>query len=107
MGQAKSIYIDGRDHGADQEEIPRFVDHQARDSYYEYPDICGMLGAIRDRHLRAGHPFPLKDKPLVNAAMIGLSEGRRKPPAWQRASVTAEMRQIERGPGDCGTSFHH
>ena len=106
FGQAKSVYMNGQDNGADQEEILKFVDHQACNSYYEYPDICDMLGAIRDRHLRAGYPGPLKDKLLVKGAMIDLSEGRRKPPAWQRASMVAEMRQIERGPGNCGTSFH-
>ena len=82
MGQAKLVYMDGRDHGADQEEILRFVDHQACNSYYEYSDICDMLVAIRDMHLRAGYPGPLKDKPLVNVAMIDLSERRREPPAW-------------------------
>ena len=98
LGQAKPIYMNGRDHVAGQEGIMRFVDHQESNSYYEYSDICDMLDAIRDMHLRAGYPGPPKDKPLVNIAMVALSERRRELPAGQRASVVApeaEVRQIE------------
>ena len=91
--------MDGRDPEADQEKNLRFVDHKAFNSYCEYSAICVMLVAIRDEHLRAGLPNPLKDKPLVNIAMIDLSERRRETPDWEREPVAAseaETRQIER-----------
>ena len=75
-----TVYLDGRGPEADKEEVLRFVDHKAFNSYYEYSAICGMLVAIRDEHLRAGFSNPLKDKPLVNIAVIDLSERRRETP---------------------------
>ena len=97
-GARTPVYLNGRDPEADQEVTQRLVDHKASNSYYEYSAICVVLVAIRDEHLRAGFPNPLKDKPLVNTAMVDLSERRREAPAWWRAPVAAseaEARQIE------------
>ena len=57
-----------------------------------------MPVAMRDKHVRAGFPDPLEEKPLVNIAVIGLSGMRREISAWLRESVAAweaEARQIE------------
>ena len=48
--------MNGRDPRADQEAILRFVDQKAFNSHCEYSAICGMLVAIRDKHLRAFFP---------------------------------------------------
>ena len=98
-GARRPVYLDSRDPEADQEGILRSVGHKAFNPYSKYSAICGMPVAIREEHLRAGFPNPLKDKPLVYIAMVGPSERRRKTPAWWRASVAAleaEARQIER-----------
>ena len=89
-GAGRSVYLDGQDPWADQEEILRFVTHQAYNSHCDYSAICDMLSAIQVEHLRAGLPDPLTDKPLAGISMKDI----------------AEMRQIEHGPEDCGTSFN-
>ena len=93
----RSLYLDGRDPWADQEEILRFVAHKAYNVGYDYSAICDMLCAIRDEHRLAGLPNPLRDKPLVRRAMQEISEMQPEAPAWRRASGAAavEARPIE------------
>ena len=55
-GARRSLYLDGRDPGADQQEILGFVAHKAYSAGYDYSAICDMRCAIRDEHHRAGLP---------------------------------------------------
>ena len=82
---------------------------KAFNSYYDYPAICDMLGAIRDEHLCVGLSNPLTDKPLVKIAMKDISERRLEAPAWWRASEAAakpEVRQIEHAAARKEESWH-
>ena len=81
-GAGRSLYLDGRDPWADQEEILRFVAHKAYNVGYDHAAICDMLCAIRDEHLRAGLPNPLRDMPLVRRAILEIAENRPDPLAW-------------------------
>ena len=66
------LFQNGKDPVADEDETLLFIAHKAMVSLYAHGTIHVMLYAIRQKHLFARYPDPLKDSVRIKMAMKGV-----------------------------------